>query len=114
MGASAVHRAWDHVSIRVSDVQRSARFYIQLFGSDTARDPNRRANPGSQPGNSGSSGSGAASLALAPLAPNEAPGVDHYCLSVSAFVREAAKAALAGFDRPVPDWPSNNVWLEKS
>jgi catechol 2,3-dioxygenase-like lactoylglutathione lyase family enzyme len=40
----------DHVSIRVSDVQRSARFYMRLFGDDAARDPKRQANPGSQPG----------------------------------------------------------------
>jgi catechol 2,3-dioxygenase-like lactoylglutathione lyase family enzyme len=102
----------DHVSIRVLDVQRSARFYMRLFGTDAARDPKRQANPGSQARELWFIRLGRSHLALAPLSPNEPPGVDHYCLSVSAFAKDAAKAMLAGFDQPYPDWPSNNVWLK--
>jgi catechol 2,3-dioxygenase-like lactoylglutathione lyase family enzyme len=101
----------DHVSIRVSDVQRSARFYMQLFGNDAARDPKRQANPGSQTGELWFIRLGRSHLALAPLSPNDVPGVDHYCLSVSAFAKDTARAKLAQFDQPYPEWPSNNVWL---
>ena len=101
----------DHVSIRVSDVQHSARFYMQLFGNDAARDPKTQANPGSQTGELWFIRLGRSHLALAPLSPNEVPGVDHYCLSVSAFAKDTARARLAQFDQPYPEWPSNNVWL---
>jgi catechol 2,3-dioxygenase-like lactoylglutathione lyase family enzyme len=101
----------DHLSIRVSDVRRSARFYMQLFGSDASRDPNRQANPGSQAGELWFIRLGRSHLALAPTSPTEPPGVDHYCLSVSAFSKETAKATLASFEQPFPQWPSNNVWL---
>lgn len=101
----------DHVSVRVSDVRRSARFYMQLFGSDASRDPNRQANPGSKAGELWFIRLGRSHLALAPTSQLEAPGVDHYCLSVSAFSKEAAKATLASFEQPFPQWPSNNVWL---
>lgn len=121
---AAIHRpAWasspllpfielDHVSIRVSDVRRSARFYMQLFGSDAARDANRQANPGSRSGELWFIRLGRSHLALAPAFADEAPGVDHYCLSVSKFAKDSAKATLAQFDQPFPDWPSNNVWLK--
>jgi catechol 2,3-dioxygenase-like lactoylglutathione lyase family enzyme len=102
----------DHVSIRVSDVRRSARFYMRLFGTDTARDPKRQANPGSRAGELWFIRLGRSHVALAPLSRGESAGVDHYCLSVSAFAKDAAKAMLAGFDQPYPDWPSNNVWLK--
>ena len=102
----------DHISLRVSDVQSSARFYMQLFGTDAARDPKRQANPASQPGDLWFIRLGRSHLALAPLSPGEAPGVDHFCLSVSAFAKDTAKAILTGFDQPYPDWPSNNVWLK--
>src|SRR5262245_4548028 len=101
----------DHVSIRVSDVRRSARFYMDLFGGDAARDPNRQANPGSQAGELWFIRLGRSHLALAPRSVNEPAGVDHYCLSVSAFSKETAKTALAQFEQPFPEWPSNNVWL---
>src|SRR4051812_43719501 len=101
----------DHISLRVSDVQRSARFYMRLFGTDAARDPRRQANPASQPGELWFIRLGRSHLALAPLSSGEVPGVDHMCLSVSAFAKDMAKARLTEFDQPFPDWPSNNVWL---
>jgi catechol 2,3-dioxygenase-like lactoylglutathione lyase family enzyme len=85
---------------------------MRLFGVDAARDPKRQANPGSQAGELWFIRLGRSHLALAPLWPGETPGIDHYCLSVSGFAKDAAKAKLAGFDQPYPDWPSNNVWLQ--
>ena len=84
----------DHVSIRVSDVRRSARFYMELFGSEASRDLNRQANPGSRAGELWFIRLGRSHLALAPTSSSEPAGVDHYCLSVSAFSKEAAKASL--------------------
>jgi catechol 2,3-dioxygenase-like lactoylglutathione lyase family enzyme len=102
----------DHVSIRVSDVRRSAQFYMRLFGSDAARDMNRQANPGSQPGELWFIRLGRSHLALAPSFAKETPGIDHYCLSISGFSKATAQATLARFPQPFPEWPSNNVWLE--
>jgi catechol 2,3-dioxygenase-like lactoylglutathione lyase family enzyme len=101
----------DHVSFRVSNVQRTARFYMRLFGTDAARDPHRQANPGSQAGELWFIRCGRSHIALAPLSRGEEPGIDHYCLSVRQFDKSAAQATLRSFDQPYPDWPSNNVWL---
>lgn len=101
----------DHVSVRVSNVRRAADFYMRLFDSDASRDPNRPANPASKPGELWFIRLGESHLALAPSSPSEPPGLDHFCLSVSGFDKDAAKARLARFNQVFPEWPSNNVWL---
>jgi len=56
---------------------------------------------------------GQSHLALAPTSSSEPAGVDHYCLSVSAFSKATATTTLGQFDQPFPEWPSNNVWLKE-
>jgi catechol 2,3-dioxygenase-like lactoylglutathione lyase family enzyme len=102
----------DHVSLRVSDVRRSTQFYMTLFGSDASRDVNRQANPGSVAGELSFIRLGDSHLSLSPLSPDEEPGVDHFCFSVTAFDKTSARLKLSAFDQPWPEWPSNNLWLK--
>ncbi len=105
--------ALDHFALKVADPRRSLQFYMSLFGSDASRDANRQANPGSAAGELFFLRLGDGHLSLSPLSPNERPGVDHFCLSVADFSKDAAKSKLTAFEQPWPEWPSNNVSLTR-
>jgi catechol 2,3-dioxygenase-like lactoylglutathione lyase family enzyme len=105
----------DHVNIRVPDVQRSADFYIKLFGVDVARAPNAKAqtaNPASPSGILWFIRMGRSFLAISPLPAGENPGLDHFSFGIAGFNGEVVKSQLTGLNRQWPDSPSNNLWLK--
>ena len=105
----------DHVNIRVPDVQRSADFYIKLFGVEVARAPNAKAqtaNPASPSGVLWFIRLGRSFLAISPLPAGEGPGLDHFSFGIAGFNGEVVKSQLAGLNQQWPGSPSNNLWLK--
>ena len=105
----------DHVNIRVPDVQRSADFYIKLFGAEVARAPNAKAqtaNPASPSGVLWFIRLGRSFLAISPLPAGEGPGLDHFSFGIAGFNGEVVKSQLAGLNQQWPGSPSNNLWLK--
>src|SRR5213593_2707488 len=75
----------DHVNIRVPDVQRSADFYIKLFGVEVARAPNAKAqtaNPASPSGELWFIRLGESFLAISPTGAQLKPGIDHFSFAI--------------------------------
>ena len=105
----------DHVNIHVPDVQRSADFYIKLFGVDVSRAPNAKAqtaNPASHSGVLWFVRLGRSNLAISPLPAGEGPGLDHFSFGIAGFKGDVVKTQLAGLNQQFPDAPSNNLWLK--
>ena len=105
----------DHVNIHVPDVQRSADFYIRLFGADVSRAPNAKA----QTANSASPSGvlwfirlGRSFLAISPLPAGEGPGLDHFSFGIEGFKGDVVKPQLAGLNQQWPDSPANNLWIK--
>jgi len=105
----------DHVNIRVPDVQRSADFYIKLFGVVVSRAPNAKAqtaNPDSPSGVLWFVKLGEGNLAISPTGPRLRPGIDHFCFAIAGFDGEAMKSQLIGLNHQYPNAPSNNLWVK--
>src|SRR5262245_61545211 len=103
----------DHVNIRVPDVQRSAEFYIKLFGVQVARAPNAKAqtaNPASPSGVLWFIRLCESFLAMSPTGPQQ-PGIDHFSFAIAGFNGDRVKSQLAGLNQQWPDSSSNNLWL---
>jgi catechol 2,3-dioxygenase-like lactoylglutathione lyase family enzyme len=108
-------RSIDHVNIHVPDVQRSADFYIKLFGAEVSRAPNAKAqtaNPVSPSGVLWFIRLGRSNLAISPLPAGEGPGLDHFSFGIAGFDGQVMKSQLAGLNQQWPDSPSNNLWLK--
>jgi catechol 2,3-dioxygenase-like lactoylglutathione lyase family enzyme len=105
----------DHVNIHVPDVQRSADFYIKLFGADVSRAPNAKAqtaNPASPSGVLWFIRLGRSNLAISPLPAGGGPGLDHFSFGIAGFNGDVVRSQLAGLNQQWPDSPSNNLWLK--
>lgn len=100
----------DHLSLGVANVRRSVDFYMRLFGTELARDPSRKANPGSAFGELFFVRLGISHLSISPLSPGQRPGIDHFCFAVVGFDRANVARSVTGFRQPWPDWPSG-LWL---
>src|SRR2546422_1491282 len=88
----------DHVNIHVPDVQRSADFYIKLFGVEVSRAPNAKAqtaNPASPSGVLWFIRLGRSNLAISPLPAGEGQGLDHFSFGIAGFNGEVVKSQLA-------------------
>jgi catechol 2,3-dioxygenase-like lactoylglutathione lyase family enzyme len=105
----------DHVNIRVPDVQRSADFYIKLFGEVVARAPNAKAqtaNPDSPSGVLWFVKLGQSNLAISPTGPRLKPGIDHFCFAIAGFNGQAMKSQVADLNHIYPDSLPNNLWVK--
>jgi catechol 2,3-dioxygenase-like lactoylglutathione lyase family enzyme len=105
----------DHVNIRVPDVQRSADFYIKLFGTVVSRSPNAKAqtqNPDSPSGVLWFVQTGQSNLAISPTGPRLRPGIDHYCFAIAGFNGEAMQSQLTGLNHIYPNSLPNNLWVK--
>jgi catechol 2,3-dioxygenase-like lactoylglutathione lyase family enzyme len=105
----------DHVNIHVPDVQRSADFYIKLFGADVSRAPNAKAqtpNPSSPSGVLWFIRLGRSFLAISPQPAGEGPGLNHFSFGIAGFNGDVVKSQLAGLNQQWPGSPSNNLWLK--
>src|SRR5262245_31659406 len=72
----------DHVNIRVSNVAKSAAFYMGLFDTPVLRNPSLRAQPGSPPGEGFFIRFGDGYLAISQAFSPDVPGLDHYSLGL--------------------------------
>src|SRR5438552_4920691 len=72
----------DHVNIRVSNVARSAAFYMGLFDTPVLRNPTLSAQPGSPPGDGFFLRFGDGYLAISQASAPDIPGLDHYSLGL--------------------------------
>ena len=105
----------DHVNIRVPDVQRSADFYIKLFGTVVSRSPNAKAqtqNPDSPSGVLWFVQTGQNNLAISPTGPRLRPGIDHFCFAIAGFNGEAMQSQLTGLNHIYPNSLPNNLWVK--
>jgi catechol 2,3-dioxygenase-like lactoylglutathione lyase family enzyme len=82
-------RALNHMTLLVSDPQRSLEFYQGLFGMPI------QARQGSDSGLL-RIGSGPQYLALARAGANRKPGIDHFCMTAEGFNADRILAILAG------------------
>src|SRR5262245_46124175 len=72
----------DHVNIRVSNVARSATFYMGLFDTPVLRNPALRAQPASPPSEGFFLKFGDGYLAISQMFSPDMPGLDHYSLGL--------------------------------
>ena len=123
LGAARTARGWeaalpviglDHVNIRVPDVRRAGEFYAKLFGREVSRASNAFASAGSRRGELWFVRLGQSSLAISPAAPDEKPGMDHFCFAVEGFNAGAMRQSVAGLNLQVDrsDPPGNNLWTK--
>ena len=82
----AVHAiALDHITLLVSDLEKSAEFYRKIFGKEAAR----TTNPARIWFNIANT-----RLGLEPAAAGQQPRVDHFCLTVAGFERNGIASKL--------------------
>ena len=76
----------DHITVSVTDVEKSAAHYRKLFGQEVLREKNPQRVWFKLAGTR---------LALEAVTPAQKPGFSHYCVKVAAFDRAEATAGLA-------------------
>jgi catechol 2,3-dioxygenase-like lactoylglutathione lyase family enzyme len=76
----------DHITVSVTDIERSAAHYRKLFGQEILREKNPQRVWFKLAGTK---------LALESVTPGQKPGFSHYCVKVAGFDRTAATAKLA-------------------
>jgi catechol 2,3-dioxygenase-like lactoylglutathione lyase family enzyme len=76
----------DHVTLRVSDLERSAIFYRTFFGNERPRTKDKPPRVWFQIGNT--------RLGLEAAPTGSKPAVDHFCLTVAGFERRAVETAF--------------------
>ena len=80
-------RALNHMTLFVSDIERSLEFYQGLFGMPVQA----RQGPSAQL----RIGTGPQFIALAPAGPNRKPAIDHFCMTVEGFDADEPMKVLA-------------------
>jgi catechol 2,3-dioxygenase-like lactoylglutathione lyase family enzyme len=80
-------RALNHMTLFVSDVERSLKFYQGLFGMPVQARQRTSAQL--------RIGTGPQFIALAPAGPNRKPAIDHFCMTVEGFDAGALMKVLA-------------------
>jgi len=101
----------DHVNIRVSDVARSAAFYMGLFDTPVLRNPTLSAQPGSPPGDGFFLRFGDGYLAISQALSPDVPGLDHYSLGLRDYDKAKLAAKLLENGIAVPPRSSGDLWL---
>jgi len=101
----------DHVNIRVSNVARSAAFYMGLFDTPVLRNPSLRAQPGSPPGEGFFIRFGDGYLAISQAFSPEVPGLDHYSLGLRDYDKAKLEAKLRDNGVAVPPRSGGDLWL---
>jgi catechol 2,3-dioxygenase-like lactoylglutathione lyase family enzyme len=89
----------DHVNIRVSNVARSAAFYMGLFDTPVLRSAGLRARPDSPPSEAYFLRFGEGYLAMSQAYAPDSPGLDHYSVGLRDYeqAKMAAKLRDNGF-----------------
>jgi len=76
----------DHITVSVSDIEKSAAHYRRLVGQEISREKNPQRVWFKLAGTK---------LALESVSPGQKPGFSHFCVKVAAFNRSAATGRLA-------------------
>ena len=84
----------DHINLRVTHVEASARFYNSLFGGPILRVESIPANPTSPPGEAFYIKTGDSYLVISPAFSPDLPGLDHICFGVKDYSAATVDARL--------------------
>jgi catechol 2,3-dioxygenase-like lactoylglutathione lyase family enzyme len=103
--------ALDHVNIRVSDVARTAQFYMALFDAPVLCSQTLRAQPNSPPSEGFFLRFGEGYLAISQAFAPDPPGLDHYSLGLRDYDKAKVTARLQANGTPARARSSADVWL---
>src|SRR5260370_16014041 len=101
----------DHVNIRVSNVARTAEFYMGLFETPVLRNAALRAQPASPPSEGFFLKFGDGYLAISQAFAPDRPDLDHYSVGLRDYEKTRLTARLQDNGIAVPPRSSTDVWL---
>src|SRR5215831_9693212 len=101
----------DHINIRVSDVAKTAEFYMGLFDTPALRNATLRAQPTSPPSEGFFLKFGDGYLAISQAFPPDRPDLDHYSVGLSDYDKARLTRRLQDSGIAVPPRSSTDVWI---
>ncbi|SRR5579871_83260 len=101
----------DHVNIRVSNVAKTAEFYMGLFNTPVLRSAALRAQPTSPPSEGFFLKFGEGYLAISQAFAPERPDLDHYSIGLRDYDKARLTAKLQEGGIAVPPRSSADVWV---
>jgi catechol 2,3-dioxygenase-like lactoylglutathione lyase family enzyme len=101
----------DHVNIRVSNVARTAQFYMGLFETPVLRNAALRAQPTSPPSEGFFLKFGDGYLAISQAFAPDRPDLDHYSVGLRDYDKTKLTTKLQDSGIAVPPRSSTDVWV---
>jgi catechol 2,3-dioxygenase-like lactoylglutathione lyase family enzyme len=101
----------DHINIRVSDVAKTAEFYMGLFDTPVLRNAALRAQPTSPPSEGFFLKFGEGYLAISQAFAPDRPDLDHYSIGLRDYDKARLTRRLQDGDIAVPPRSSSDVWV---
>jgi catechol 2,3-dioxygenase-like lactoylglutathione lyase family enzyme len=101
----------DHINIRVSNVAKSAEFYMGLFDTPVLRNAALRAQPTSPPSEGFFLKFGDGYLAISQAFAPDRPDLDHYSVGLRNYDKASLTRRLQDGDIAVPKRSSSDVWV---
>jgi catechol 2,3-dioxygenase-like lactoylglutathione lyase family enzyme len=101
----------DHVNIRVSNVAKTAEFYMGLFDTPVLRNAALRAQPTSPPSEGFFLKFGEGYLAISQAFAPDAPDLDHYSVGLHDYEKTRLTTRLQDNGIAVPPRSSTDVWV---
>src|SRR5229473_948573 len=101
----------DHVNIRVSNVAKTAEFYMGLFDTPVLRNAALRAQPTSPPSEGFFLKFGDGYLAISQAFAPDGPDLDHYSVGLRDYEKTRLTARLQDNGIAVPPRSSSDVWI---
>ena len=101
----------DHINIRVSNVAKTAEFYMGLFDTPVLRNAALRAQPASPPSEGFFLKFGDGYLAISQAFAPDRPDLDHYSVGLRDYDKTRLTRRLQDSDIAVPPRSSADVWV---
>src|SRR5262252_734226 len=101
----------DHINIRVSNVAKTAEFYMGLFDTPVLRNAVLRAQPTSPPSEGFFLKFGDGYLAISQAFAPDRPDLDHYSVGLSDYDKAKLTRRLQDSGIAVPPRSSTDVWI---
>jgi catechol 2,3-dioxygenase-like lactoylglutathione lyase family enzyme len=101
----------DHINIRVSNVAKTAEFYMGLFDTPVLRNAALRAQPASPPSEGFFLKFGDGYLAISQAFAPDRPDLDHYSIGLRDYDKARLTRRLQDSDIAVPPRSSTDVWV---
>jgi catechol 2,3-dioxygenase-like lactoylglutathione lyase family enzyme len=101
----------DHINIRVSNVAKTAEFYMGLFDTPVLRNAALRAQPASPPSEGFFLKFGDGYLAISQAFAPDRPDLDHYSIGLRDYDKAKLTRRLQDSDIAVPPRSSSDVWV---